>query len=315
MKTYEYKKTKSKHLFRVVNLEGNWKEYYNSKTKQFKRGLTTVLGRVWPKGEGYFKALKNATPEEWDKKMESAADQGDAVHQIIEIALSNNDRDEDGKLRKPVPINMAMEILAEDNKTKRSPTINEWNKYLSFVKFFNLHGIVILGHEWPAEHEKFVGTIDQGWMLTKSCGRDKKYCACVDFLNLKGINDVKTGKGLYANHKVQIACETYADHGFGEVKYTMLLHLNGTDCGWSVKFFNAEKTRINYERGLSAFNIDDDTYKPFDPERDIEDIPETAQLLFGSVAPQKEIKIGVEALPPHVKKVIKKVRKVIKKKR
>src|SRR5690242_16734773 len=105
MKTFELRPTKNPNWFRNGNLEGDWKEYGNPKTGEFRRGLTTVLSRVWPKGEGFFTALKNSTPEEWDKKLAAASDQGDAVHQLIELGLSG---------KKP---HMGTDILAEDNKT------------------------------------------------------------------------------------------------------------------------------------------------------------------------------------------------------
>ena len=68
MKNYKLDKTSRKHLFRNINLKGDWVEYYNSATKQFKRGLTSVLDRAYPKGSGFYKALKNATPDESDRK-------------------------------------------------------------------------------------------------------------------------------------------------------------------------------------------------------------------------------------------------------
>jgi hypothetical protein len=261
VKTYELQPTKSPHLFRNVDLNGDWQEYYNSKTKEYKRGLTTVLGRSYPKGFGFYEALKNTTAEEWERRLSEAGDQGDAIHQLIEMALSG------------IKVNMATDILAENNKDKRKPTVTEWKKYLRFVDFVNLHGIYVLDHELTVEHEKFVGTLDQFWVITKSCGLDKRCCRCSEFLNKKLVNDVKTGKGLYPNHKSQIAALGKAVSAEG----TMLLHLNGTDRGWSVKFFGPEETASAYERCMAAFTIDDESYKPFDPTS-IEDIPETAEL-------------------------------------
>ena len=205
--------------------------------------------------------MKNSTAEEWEKKLSEAGDQGDAIHQLIEMALSG------------MKINMATDILAENNKDKRKPTIVEWKKYLRFTEFVNLHGIYVLNHEETVEHEKFIGTLDQFWVLTKSCGLDKRYCKCSEFLNKKLVNDVKTGKALYPNHKAQVA-------GLAKVvgaEGTMLLHLNGTDRGWSVRFFDANETEKSFERCMAAFTIDDESYKPFDP-LSIEDIPETAEL-------------------------------------
>ncbi len=262
MKTYELKPTKNPKLFRNMDLNGDWRDYKNTETGEYKRGLTTALGRAYPKGEGYYVALKNSTPDEWEKKLSEAADRGDAIHQLIELALSG------------INVNMMTDILSENNKDTRKPTLVEWEKYLSFVDFVNLHGIYVYGYEETVEHPKFIGTFDQLWIITKSCGLDKRYCRCNDFLNIPIVNDVKTGKGLYPNHKAQIAGLAHVVNA----EATMLLHLNGTERGWSVKFFSKEETEKAYERCMAAFTIDDESYKPFDPLKDIHEIPESAQL-------------------------------------
>jgi hypothetical protein len=267
MKNFELKPTKAKHLFRVVNLDGNWKDYYNSDTGQYKPGLTSVLDRAYPKGSGFYEALKKSTPEEWDKRLAEAGDAGDAIHQIIEKSLSGE------------KVNRATKVLAEDNKTERNLTHIEWRKYLSFVYFVNLHGVVLFGHEETVEHPLFAGTLDQLWKLTKVCGRDKRYCKCADFQNVLLLNDVKTGKGLYSNHKAQVAGLAHAEISHlskgMKVETAMLLHLNGTDNGWSVKFLDKTETEIAYQRCLAAFTLDEE--KPFDPAK-IEEIPDYVEL-------------------------------------
>jgi len=266
MKNYTLEKTSRKHIARVVDTNGDWQWYKNTETGEYKRGLTTVLGRSYPKGEGFYEALKKATPDEWDRKLEAAGDRGDAIHQAIHLILSG------------AKFHIGSEVLAENNVDTRRLTLDEWRSVLAFSDFCISHGVKVIASEETLEADDFVGTADQIWVLTKKC--DNPYCKCekAGVIGKILLNDVKTGKGLYDNHASQVALLSTADlthlGKLGKVQGLMLLHLNKTKRGWTTDFLSDEEVDVALRKGAAAFVMDEGKYRQFTDE-DIEDIPET----------------------------------------
>src|ERR1041384_3111063 len=135
MKTYTHETTSNPDIFRVVDRAGDWEWYYVKSLDTYVRGNTTILKRGYAKGAGFYEALKRATPEEWDRKLEAAGDKGDAVHQAIKQILAG------------IQVDRHTLILAENNRDTREMTDEEWSCILSFGRFWTAHNPLLIASE------------------------------------------------------------------------------------------------------------------------------------------------------------------------
>jgi hypothetical protein len=286
MKNYSFKETTNPNLDRVVDLDGDWKVYYSKKEKKFKRGITSILNRTYPKGAQFYQAMKNATPEEWDKKMNQAMDRGDAIHQFIRIMLM-------GDIPGLPRVNRLTQVMAEDNITQRSLTNDEWTSVLAFQSFWTAHDCSIIANEDSVEGLDYAGTLDQIIRIRKKC--DNRYCECEKFVGKIGISDVKTGAGVYDSYGAQLGALANADLSHlildNEIDFTLVIHLNRkTKVGWATQFYDKEETQKHFMEFQFAKGLDDVNYKPFNADKDIYEIPEEITM-----------QVKMEKLQPRVK--------------
>jgi len=273
MKTYELRATSNPHVFRVVDRAGEWAHYFEDTTNTYLRGATSILGRSYPKGEGFYIALKRATPEEWDRKLSEAGDRGDAIHQFIAKILSGEQCDRHTK------------VLAENNIDYRELADDEWDAILSFERWWNAHAPKLIAYEQTVASLSlgYAGTLDVICRLTKSCGA--RCCNCKDAVGKVALLDWKSGGGIYESYGAQVACYAYSDlshllHGL-TVTVTGIVRIGTshvTTGGYECKFYSQEETARNMDRFLAAKLLDDQNYRPFDPAKEIRDIPETLSL-------------------------------------
>jgi hypothetical protein len=284
MKNYTYKATSNPDLERVVDLNGDWQNYFKKSTQEYLRGVTSILKRGYAKGNGFYEALKKSTPEEWEKRLAAGGDRGDALHQIQRMLLSGEKCD------------IHTKVLAENNKDYRELTIDEWESVLAFQDFWKQHGAKIVAVEESVDRGTYAGTLDWIVILTKKC--ENHHCKCEKFLNALILGDLKTGTGIFPDYGAQVAAlaRAHISHLTDNraVLFTMVLHLNRkTDIGWKTEFYDMEETETHYREFLSAMTIDDATYKPFDPDKEIYDIPETLDMVVEKESepkPKKERK-------------------------
>src|SRR5690349_8950510 len=83
MKTYELEPTKHPDVFRVVDRDGNWENYYVKSKNVYLPGVTTILNRGYAKGAFFEQWLSQHTAEERDQILKSAGEKGDKVHRVI----------------------------------------------------------------------------------------------------------------------------------------------------------------------------------------------------------------------------------------
>lgn len=277
MKNYNLKDTTNPKLKRLVDLNGDWQVYWSDTTKEYKRGITSILNRTYPKGFGFYSAMKNTTAEDWDKKMNDAMDRGDAIHQFIRLILMG-DIMIGGK--KMDDVDRMTEILSEDNRTPRTLTVDEWMSVLAFQKFWMVHDCEIIANEDSVEGQDYAGTLDQILRIGKKC--DNPYCKCEKFVGKIGISDVKTGKDIYDSYGAQLGALANTDltHLIGDnkIEFTMVIHLNRrTKVGWATEFYDEVETQEHFKEFQLAKGLDDVTYKPFS-DKQIYEIPEKLEM-------------------------------------
>lgn len=270
MKSYKLQATADKDLFRVVDLKGDWRFYYQKKAKKYLLGVTTVLDMGYAKGQRFYEYLKNGSKEEIERKLERAGDKGDAVHQLISKFLDT------GKS------SLAEDILAEDNKTTRKPILEEWRSFLTFADFWKAHEPVLYAHEFPIYNLKFgyAGTVDMVAELTKKC--DYKLCGCGKVIGQIGVWDHKSGAGIYNSFGPQVAAYAQA---MGKAKrkptYTAIDRVGTRHArGYELEFYDKAETKTHWQEFLAALTIAQSEFKPFNPEKEIYDIIESVELII-----------------------------------
>lgn len=262
MKSYTFEPTSNPDLRRVVDLKGDWRHYFHSPSGTYLRAVNAILEEGYAKGARFHAYLKTHTPEEIDRILKEAGDKGDAVHQFISMIFSH-----------PKMPNLQTPIM--DNGDLRLLTHDEWSAVLSFQNFWNAHKPVLIDFEQAIANVKlgYAGTYDARLKLTGFCGNDK--CQCKRFIGKVGLFDWKTGGGIYSNHGAQLS----AYEKIAPAHYTAIVRL-GTKhrVGYEFQIYNRRETNAHFREFRSAITIASVDYKPFDPKKEIYEIPETLSL-------------------------------------
>jgi len=302
VKTYELLETKHPDLFRLVDREGNWEHYFHEPTKAYLRGVTTILNKGYARGEGLLKFLAQHTERERDEILRAAGERGDMVHRAIDLLLTT-----DAKLAK---INRTDAIYSRDRKDERPLDNDEWDCLLSFARFWNDHKPVVIRSEAPIFDLElgYAGTADALLKTTQECGNPK--CACKGLAGAVGLFDWKTSGAIYDSYWAQTASYVHAGNireylpKGQSIQYTAILrlgtaHKNG---GYELKVHATESVKKDMDAFLAARMIAAVGYKLFDPETDIQEIPDSIEItLAPAVEPEKTAKQPKEKKPRKVK--------------
>lgn len=284
MKSLTFVKTKHKDLFRVVDRDGNWRHYFHKPTKTYLRGITTILGEGYPKGDGFVEYLVHATPEERDRVLSMAGDRGDMVHRWIEEALSLHP-----KKKKYTEKHYRDEALYNRlTKKRRMLTNSEWDCLVSFASFWKAHDPILLSCESSVFNleVRYAGTLDAVLILTKECGA--KTCRCGDILWKAGVWDWKSAGKIYTSYSAQTAALAESDnvHEFlpkgAQIEYTAILRIGTAHKetgGYEMKArIGRHVIAADFERFLAAKLLSDFEYPAFDGTKEIEDIPDVLEI-------------------------------------
>lgn len=276
MKSYELRATSHPKIKRVVNRKGDWDTYLLEPENAYLRSATAILSRGYAK-PGLLEWAKNHSADEADEILRAAGDRGDAVHQAIAMILSGKTVDRKTK------------VLAENNQDYRDLTDSEWDCLLSFDRFWIAHQPKLLTSEATVANVTagYAGTLDAIVRITKSCGA--RCCNCADFVGALVLVDWKTSGGIHANYGAQVAAyclalpamTPYLKAPYPRVDKTAIIRLgtnHKTTGGYQCEFYDTPDTQIHYSEFLAAKTIDDATYRPFDPEKEIMQIPEVLKL-------------------------------------
>lgn len=297
MKTYNLKPTKHPKLFRVVDREGNWEHYAFIETKGmpaiFLRGVTTILKNGYVKGPGLLKFLSDHTATERDEILKAAGEKGDKVHRAIDMMISLPDPITLGGKAYPIaePIVQKLEngvgIFNKEAGDYEPISNEEWDALLAFSSFWNAHEPVVLKSEGSLYSIAggYAGTADAIVILTKAC--EVKMCKCEDLIGKIGLFDWKTSKGIYPEYYAQSAAYANAENigeylpPEGKIDYIAILRLgtpHKTTGGYEFKAVTGEGLKGAFNLFNAAKSIADFEYTPFNPERDIEEIPDSLEI-------------------------------------
>ncbi len=272
MKTYTLDKTTNKNILKLVDQNGDWTHYYHKPTKTYLRAVNYILRTGFTKGPRFEEFLKNNSKEEIENKFKRSGEKGDKVHQLIRYLFENRGKADRG-----------LKMRSEETGELELLTNEEWNCVLSFGNFWNKHKPILLAYEFTIFNleQGFAGTGDAILKLTQKC--DIKSCPCNDLVGKTGLFDWKSGSGIWDEQGPQIAAYSHGENIARKMDYTAILRL-GTKhkqtSGYELEPYNAEETRNHWKEFLAAMIISDATYKPFDPQKEIYDVPEEIKILI-----------------------------------
>jgi hypothetical protein len=284
MKSHTLKETKHPDVFRVVDRDGNWENYYVKSKNAYLPGVTTILKRGYAKGAFFEQWLSNHTAEEQKEILDAAAEKGDKVHRTIDTILSG----EYPPGAQPFHLEREIGIFNRTTKDYEPLANNEWDALLAFASFWTAHEPVVIASEATLYNigSQYAGTADAILILTKKC--DVKACKCEELVGQIGLYDWKTSSGIRASYSAQVAAyanasniKEYLPLDYESPDYTAVLRIgtnHKTTGGYEFKSWNTEETDAAFVRFCSARNIQEFEHKPFNPDEDITEIPDTIEL-------------------------------------
>lgn len=296
MKNYELKATASKELFRVVDRDGNWTHYFHKPSKRYLRAVNYILDSGYAKGPGFYQYLKNKSAEEADRILKIAGDRGDRIHRAVSLLLQE------------MKIHRGTRIY-DDEKGEEAPLQNsDWDAILAFAEFWNRHNPILYENEYPTFNlvAGYAGTMDLIVSLTKDCG--VKTCKCKELIGKVGVLDVKSGGGIYNSFGAQIAAYAKGENLPVKPDYTGIIRVgtnHKTTGGYQFEPYSAEETTIHYAEFLAAMAISNSEYKPFNPDEDIYDIPDSVKVSVKRFE-IKKVKVAKAKIKKAKEKLIKK---------
>jgi len=286
---YTFEKTKNKNLFRVVDENGNWVYYFWKPTKQYLQAVSNILDEGYATGNGLKQFFLNHTKQEADEILKNAGNRGDKVHKMISYLLNNKGI-----------ANRATEVWNEDTQKTEMLNNDEWKVVLSWVEWWKAHSPVMVAEEFAVYglNRGYAGTTDFIGYLTTSC--ENKRCQCHDLKGKVGIFDWKTSSGIRDSYGAQVASYANADN-LKKFDYTAIVRI-GTKhtCGYEFEIYDKEQTKEHYNEFLAAQTISNASHIPFDPNKEIKEIPLTININI-----KKQNEKSTKFRKPNTKKPIK----------
>lgn len=271
------------------------------KTALYLDGVTTILNDGYTKGAFFANWLSQHTMEEREKILSAAGEKGDKVHRTIDILISGGD--EDGK---GTTFTRETQVVNRETKQEEPLENDEWDCLLSFESFWGAHEPIVLTSELTLYSTMFeyAGTADAIIILTKAC--EVKTCKCKELVGKIGLFDWKTSSGIRASYGAQVAAYSVSEN-IGEylppgqaVAYAAILRLgtaHKTTGGYELKVIDQDALLDAWQRFLGAKRIFDYEKTPFDPAKDVLDIPDEFVIhapKFDMAAAIKELEAAME---------------------
>lgn len=252
---YSLSPTDNPDLFRVINRNGDWIVYFNSKEKKYKWAVNYIISNGFPMADGLINFIKNHTSEESKKILESAGERGSRVHAAIRDLINGLTID----LERPYESEIA-------GKWERL-TDEEWSCLTAWVAWVEKFKPELISCETSVDAEKYAGTIDFLGSINLQKG-DKinindSITTIKEDKKIKVLLDWKTGSGIYDNYRLQVAAYAFASKIIPE--YTGIIrlgtaHKNGR---FEMKLWDYETTKFHYQKfraSLSNFELNHKEY-------------------------------------------------------
>lgn len=278
MKSYTHLETKHPDLFRVVDRDGDWQNYYHSKSGKYLRGVTSILNQGYAKGPDFYNWLANHTAEERDRILTAAGERGDKVHRVIDTVL--------GSGITKYQLDRSFHVYSRGTQSDEQLSNEEWDALLSWARFWNTHDPVVYTSEAPlfALSLGYAGTADCTAMLTKTC--EVKACPCKELVGKIGLFDWKTSGAIRSSYWAQLGAYANADNikdyipKGKKIEYGAILRLgtqHKTTGGYEFKTVSGSELYDGFECFKAARRIAMVENPSFNPENIVE-IPDEVMV-------------------------------------
>jgi hypothetical protein len=252
--SHTFQATSDKNIMRFVDRHGDWTHYWIKSLKKFVPAVNHIIRLGYPKGERFYNYLLRATPDQAEKKLKSAGEEGARTHDAIRDLINGDEVDLDRRYYNEL--------------TDRYEPLNadEWMNIEAFVTWAQRYKPHVLVHEQAvySPSYEYAGTLDfLGTILIPE--DDKLFPSEVRGKRILILLDWKTSGGIWDEYELQVAAygravlETIRNKlplaEYGEF-WTGIVRL-GTNhkAGYEMRVWNEGASDANFELFLSALDI------------------------------------------------------------
>src|SRR3954471_5542621 len=93
--SHSYEPTSNKNILRFVDRDGDWTHYWIKNKKMFVPAVNHIIRIGYPKGERFYNYLLRATPDEAERKLRTAGEEGARTHDAIRDLINGDKVDLD----------------------------------------------------------------------------------------------------------------------------------------------------------------------------------------------------------------------------
>lgn len=287
--SFKNEPTDDKHLFRVVDRNGDWSHYYQDQEQRYLPAVNHILSLGFPKGIGLINWIKRMSEEEADRILRSAGERGSKVHEAIRQLIQGTS------------VMYGKDIFKNEDGSFSPLTIDEWDYLLSWVAWAEAFKPQALKHETAVWNKKegYAGTVDFIGTLTID-GSTKLF---IDGRNIQAVGlgekpktisvllDWKTSSAIHNDYKLQTAAyaacmkQKPTQQFYTGVVRLGTKHQNG---GFEMHLWSRTQTLEHYKLFLQAKNTfkflqGNKTWQP-----EIEEIPLQLQVSIPIIKPKEK---------------------------
>lgn len=279
-KSYQYVETKNPDIFRVVDRNNKCQWYWRKSSDQYFNSVDRLLA------EGY----KEADLVDY------------AMEEDVEI-LQNSIEDILSSTKNEINISQAGSETG----------LQHWDSMVGFARFWEDHAPIILASSATLFNSmfKYAGEAHAIIILTKECGNDA--CPCHNLIGKVGLYRWQTDEP----HPSDVArlCALAVAENLGEylppsegLGYTSVLTISGGESAvsaYKISNYTQDDLAEAWPRFVGAVRIFEFVTTPFDPDKDIFDIPNTISFKIKrfDFAKAKKEAAKLAAVPAHISKV------------
>jgi hypothetical protein len=252
--SHSFEPTSDRNIMRFVDRDGNWTHYWIKNQKKFVPAVNHIIRLGYPKGDRFYNYLLRATPDEAEKKLKHAGEEGARTHDAIRDLISGDTID--------------YERRYYNELTDRYEPLNadEWANLEAFALWVQKYQPQVIIHEYSvwSPSLNYAGTVDfVGTILIPQ--DDKSFPQEVRGKRILVLLDWKTSGGIWDEYELQVAAygravletiriklplQEYSELWTGIVRLGTS-HKNG----YEMRVWNEGTSDNNLELFLSALDI------------------------------------------------------------
>jgi hypothetical protein len=241
--SHTYEPTGDKNILRFVDRDGDWTHYWIKSKKIFVPAVNHIIRTGYPKGERFYNYLLNTNPQDAERKLRSAGEEGSRTHEAIRDLIRGE------------AVNLDTRYFNELTERFEPLAADEWHNLEAFSLWCEMYKPKVIMHEHAVWSEKYryAGTID---FIGTIEYEGKRILILLDW---------KTSGGIWDDYELQIAAYRMAALEY----YSQRLPLQEYDQFWTgivrlgtrhksgfeMKVWDAEESIANFRLFLSALDI------------------------------------------------------------